>query len=62
MPVLMIVFIVLVAWGAGAAAGTAWTYLAGALVGAVIFLVLVAFFGAISAWRHPSEREARLPL
>jgi hypothetical protein len=57
MPVLAIIVMVLVAWGAGAAVGSASSYLTGALVGVVIFVILVGLFGAIAAWRHPSQRE-----
>jgi multisubunit Na+/H+ antiporter MnhE subunit len=59
MPVLAIIVIVLVAWGAGAAAGSASSYLTGALVGVVIFVILVGLFGALAAWRNPSQRDER---
>ena len=60
MPILMIVIVVLTAWGVGAAAGSASTYLTGAVVGVAAALVLGAIFGAVSAWRHPTERDQTL--
>ena len=55
MPILVIAIIVLVAWGVGAAAGSAASYLTGAVVGAAVALTLLALFGAIVAWRSPSR-------
>ncbi len=60
MPLFMIVIVVLTAWGVGAAAGSASTYLTGAVVGAAVALVLLAVLGAISAWRHPTQRDQTL--
>jgi hypothetical protein len=60
MPLFLIMIVVLTAWGVGAAAGSAFSALTGAVVGAVAALVLFAFFGAISAWRHPTERDQTL--
>jgi len=60
MPILMIVFVVLTAWGVGAAAGSASNSLTGAVVGATVALVLLAVLGAVSAWRHPTERDQTL--
>jgi len=60
MPLLMIVVVVLTAWGVGAAAGSASDYLSGAIVGVVAALVLFAIMGAVSAWRHPTERRQDL--
>lgn len=59
MPVLAIVVLVLVAWGAGAAVGSASSYLTGALLGVVIVVAMIGVFGAVAAWRHPSQREER---
>jgi multisubunit Na+/H+ antiporter MnhE subunit len=56
----MIAFVVLTAWGVGAAAGSASNYLTGAVVGAVAALVLFAIMGAVSASRHPTERPQDL--
>jgi len=60
MPLLPVVVIVLVAWGAGAAVGSASSYLTGALLGVVIFVALMGLLGAIAAWRQPIPREERL--
>jgi hypothetical protein len=59
MPVLAIVVLVLVAWGAGAAVGSASSYLTGALLGVVIVVVMIGVLGAVAAWRHPSQRGER---
>ena len=56
MPLLTVVVVVLVAWGAGAAAGSASTYLLGALAGVVIVIFLLGLFGGIAAWRAPASR------
>jgi len=60
MPFLTVVVVVLVAWGAGAAAGSASTYLLGALAGVVIVIFLLGLFGGIADWRAPAPREERL--
>jgi hypothetical protein len=60
MPLLLIVIVVLTAWGVGAAVGSASSYLAGAVAGVAIALVLLAVLGAVSAWRHPTERPQDL--
>jgi len=56
----MILIVVLTAWGVGAAAGSASTYLTGAVLGVVAALVLLAVMGAISASRHPTARDQTL--
>jgi multisubunit Na+/H+ antiporter MnhE subunit len=60
MPLLTIAIVVLAAWCVGAAAGSASTALTGAAVGAAAALVLFAIVGAVSAWRHPTERDQNL--
>jgi hypothetical protein len=60
MSLFLIVIVVLTAWGVGAAEGTASTYLAGAVLGVVGALVLLAVMGFISARRHPTERDQTL--
>ena len=60
MPLLTIVIIVLTAWGVGAAAGSASTYLIGAVVGVVVAIVILAVFGGVAARRHPTERPQDL--
>jgi hypothetical protein len=60
MPILMIAVVVLTAWGVGAAAGSASSSLTGAVVGAAAALVLLTILGAVSAWRHPTERDQSL--
>ena len=60
MSLFMIVIVVLTAWGVGAAEGSASTYLAGAVLGVVGALVLLAIMGFISASRHPTERDQTL--
>ena len=60
MSLLLIVIVVLTAWGVGAAEGTASTYLAGAVLGVVGALVLLAVMGFISARRRPTERDQTL--
>ena len=55
MPVLVIVALVLVAWGVGAAVGSAGSYLAAAVIGAAVAITLLAVFGALAAWRSPSR-------
>ena len=62
MPSALIVIIVLVAWGVGAAAGSASSYLTGAVLGVAVALTLLAILGGIVARRNPSQREARRPL
>jgi hypothetical protein len=59
MPLLAIVIIVLTAWGVGAAAGSASTYLIGAVAGVTAALILLALFGAIAAWRSPDRGQDR---
>ena len=61
MPIILIAIIVLVAWGIGAAAGSASAYLVGAVVGVVVALALLALYGGIVAKRHPSDREVPGP-
>ena len=60
MPFVVIVIVVLTAWGVGAAVGSASTYLAGAVAGVVVALVLLAVFGGIVAWRSSRREEHRL--
>ena len=60
MPFVMIVVVVLTAWGVGAAGGSASDYLTGAAIGAVAAVVLLAILGMVSAWRHPTERRQDL--
>ena len=60
MPVLAIAVVVLLAWGAGAAVGSASSYLVGALAGVAIVVVLAGVLGGISARRHPPERPEPL--
>ena len=55
MPVLLIAILVLVAWGVGAAVGSAASFLAGAVVGAAVAITLLALFGFVAAWRSPSR-------
>ena len=62
MPFVVVVIVVLTAWGVGAAVGSASTYLAGAVAGVAATLVIVGFFGAISAWRtRVTNDELRIP-
>ena len=60
MPFVVIVIVVLTAWGVGAAVGSASTYLAGAVAGVVVALVLLAVIGGIVAWRSSRREEHRL--
>lgn len=60
MPLVTIVFVVLAAWGVGAAAGSASDSLTGAAIGAVTAVILLALLGMVSAWRHPTERRQDL--
>ena len=60
MSLFMVVIVVLTAWGVGAAEGSASTYLAGAVLGVVGALVVLAVVGFISAARHPTERDQSL--
>lgn len=60
MSLFLILIVVLTAWGVGAAEGSASTYLAGAVLGVVAALVLLAIMGFTAAWRHPTERDQSL--
>ena len=55
MPVLVIVVLVLVAWGVGAALGSAGSYLAAAVIAAAAAITFLAVCGGIAAWRSPSR-------
>jgi multisubunit Na+/H+ antiporter MnhE subunit len=56
MPFAVVVIVVLVAWGVGAAVGSASRYLVGAVVGVVATLVILAVYGGIVA-RRSSKRD-----
>jgi hypothetical protein len=56
MPFVVVLIVVLTAWGVGAAVGSASSYLVGAVVGVVATLVIVGMYGAIVAHRN-SRRE-----
>jgi len=62
MPLVLIVIIVLLAWGVGALVGSATSYLVGALIGVAITLVALTVAGLIAARKSPSERPDGAPV
>jgi hypothetical protein len=56
MPFVVVLIVVLTAWGVGAAVGSASSYLVGAVVGVTATLVIVGVYGAIVARRN-SRRD-----